>query len=103
MPLMIDKFYESLNRPLKMGGRLVLALLVVPLVFAFTEPLWRISMTAPQYPKGLYMDVFAYKIEGGDEGKIRCAGSVRPVGWHRQSVWQWPEDLLHQKVEWGDC
>ncbi len=69
MPLMIDKFYESLNRPLLLTGRLVLALLVVPLVFAFTEPLWRISMTAPQYPKGLYMDVFAYKIEGGDDGQ----------------------------------
>ena len=69
MKLMINKFYDYLNRPLFMIGRLLLALLVVPLVFAFTEPLWRISMTAPQYPKGLYMDVYAYKIEGGDEGQ----------------------------------
>ena len=33
---------------------------------------WKISMTAPQYPKGLYMDVYAYKLEGGDEGQHIC-------------------------------
>lgn len=66
---MIKKFYEFLNRPLFMSARVLLALLVVPLALSFTQPLWRISMTAPQYPKGLYMDVYAYKLEGGDEGQ----------------------------------
>jgi copper chaperone NosL len=69
MKLMIDKFYDSLNRPLKRVARVLLVLLVVPLALSFTEPLWRISLIAPQYPKGLYMDVYAYKLEGGDEGQ----------------------------------
>jgi hypothetical protein len=69
MKLMLDKFYEFLARPLYKSSRIVLAVLAVPLCLAFTVPLWRISMTAPQYPKGLYMDVFAYKLEGGNEGQ----------------------------------
>lgn len=67
--LMLDKFYEFLARPLFLPSRFVLAVLVVPLALAFTSPLWRISMTAPQYLKGLHMDVYAYKLEGGDEGQ----------------------------------
>ena len=66
---MLDKFYEFLGRPMMGLGRLGLALLVVPLVLAFSGPLWRISMTAPQYPNGLYMDIYAYKIQGGNEGQ----------------------------------
>ncbi len=69
MKLMINKFYDYLNRPLFGIARVGLVLLVVPLVLAFSAPLWRISMSAPQYPKGLYMDVYAYKLEGGDEGQ----------------------------------
>ena len=62
-------FYGFLSRPLFRGSRVVLALLVVPLVLSFTQPLWRISMTAPQYPRGLHMDVYAYKLVGGDDGQ----------------------------------
>lgn len=69
MQLMINKFYDYLNRPLFGVARIGLALLVVPLLLSFSAPLWRISMTAPQYPKGLWMDVYAYKLEGGDEGQ----------------------------------
>lgn len=68
MKLMLDKFYEFLSRPLFGWSRLVLVALAVPLVLSFTAPLWRISMTAPQYPNGLYMDIYAYKLEGGDDG-----------------------------------
>lgn len=68
MKLMLDKFYEFLSRPLFGWSRLVLLALAIPLVLSFTAPLWRISMTAPQYPNGLYMDIYAYKLEGGDDG-----------------------------------
>lgn len=69
MQLMMNKFYDFLNRPLFMRARLVLALLVVPLVLSFSAPLWRISMTAPQYLNGLTLDVYAYKLEGGNGGQ----------------------------------
>ncbi len=64
----LARFYDFLDRPLFPMARLVLALLVIPLVLAFTQPLWRISMKAPQYPKGLSMDIYAHKVEGGHGG-----------------------------------
>jgi hypothetical protein len=66
-PLM--SFYAFLDRPLFTWSRVVIALLVIPLVFSFLAPLWRISMTAPQYPDVLYMDIYSYKLEGGNDGQ----------------------------------
>jgi hypothetical protein len=69
MKLPLEKFYDFVQQPVRLRSRLVLALLVVPLLLAFTAPLWNISMVAPQYPKGLSMDVYAYKLAGGNDGQ----------------------------------
>jgi hypothetical protein len=66
---MLTKFYEFLSQPMIPWTRIALAVLVIPLALAFTAPLWRISMVAPQYPKGLSMDVYAYKLAGGNDGQ----------------------------------
>jgi copper chaperone NosL len=65
----LDGFYHFLDRPLFMSARLVLALLVIPLALAFTEPLWRISLRAPQYPDGLWMEIYTHKVDGGNKGQ----------------------------------
>ncbi len=65
----LEKFYEFIERPLRMWTRPVLALLVVPLVLSFSFPLWRISLEAPQYPQGLYMEIYSYKLDGGNNGQ----------------------------------
>ena len=62
------KFYAVLSRPIEARSRLVLALLVLPLAVSFLFPLWRIRMEAPQYPKGLYVDIYAYRLDGGNHG-----------------------------------
>lgn len=64
----VARFYDYLGRPLFPAARLLLAALVVPLVLSFTQPLWRIHMLAPQYPDGLYLDIYAHKLDGGNEG-----------------------------------
>lgn len=69
MQVMLDKFYSFLDRPLVPVTRLVLALLVIPLALSFTRPLWRISMEAPQYPDGLYLDIYSYTLSGGNDGQ----------------------------------
>jgi hypothetical protein len=69
MKVPLSKFYAFLDRPLFPSARLVLLALVVPLALAVTQPLWRISMKAPQYPKGLHMDIYAHKVEGGHGGR----------------------------------
>ena len=33
------------------------------------QPLWRIHLVAPQYREGLVLDMYAYKIEGGNGGQ----------------------------------
>ena len=69
MQLYLDRFYSFLARPIPGTTRLALAALVLPLLLSFTQPLWRISMQAPQYPDGLTLDIYAYKIEGGNGGQ----------------------------------
>lgn len=69
MKLYIDRFYGFLGRPLIRRARVILALLVVPLGLSVFHPLWQIEMEAPQYPAGLQLEIYAYKIEGGDHGR----------------------------------
>jgi len=69
MQLALDKFYTFLDRPLFPRSRFILLVLVVPLILTFSAPLWKISMTAPQYPNGLEMEIYAHKIEGGNGGQ----------------------------------
>ncbi len=64
----VDSFWEFLDVPLRGRARLVLLVLVVPLLLSFLFPLWHISMEAPQYPKGLSMDIYSYKLVGGHGG-----------------------------------
>lgn len=64
----ILRFYDFVREPVRLRSRIILAVLIVPLILAFTAPLWSIYMLAPQYPEGLSLDIFAYKVEGGRDG-----------------------------------
>lgn len=66
MQRQLEKFYAFLDQPIALWSRFLLPLLCVPVLFGFKAPLWRISMEAPQYPKGLWMDVYTYKLESGN-------------------------------------
>ena len=63
-----DSFWEFLDVPLRTGARLTLVALIVPLLLSFLFPLWQIFMKAPQYPEGLTMDIYSYKVVGGNDG-----------------------------------
>ena len=65
--------FEGVNRyltlPLEMGPRgllLVAALLLLPTYFL---PLWKLTMFAPQYPDGLRLGIYSWKLEGGNAGQ----------------------------------
>lgn len=53
-----------------LSGRLRLAilLLTVPLLLSFLAPLWNIRLVAPQYPDGLAMNIYSWKLDGGNNG-----------------------------------
>lgn len=59
-----DRFQRHLARPLLFPSRIVLAALVVPLGLSFTAPLWNIHMSAPQYPEGLVLEIYAHTVDG---------------------------------------
>jgi hypothetical protein len=62
-------FFEYLSEPLTKRTRILLVVLALPLLLSFWFPLWRISMEAPQYPKGLQLDIYSYTLDGGNEGR----------------------------------
>jgi copper chaperone NosL len=66
---MLEGFYRFLGQPLFLWSRPVLVVLVIPLVLAFTLPLWRIELAAPQYPSGLSVDIYAHTITSGHDDK----------------------------------
>ncbi|MBI3403008.1 MAG: hypothetical protein HY048_16455 [Acidobacteria bacterium] len=61
-----NRFFElSLN--LRERALVVVATLMLSSVYLL--PLWNLTMYAPQYPDGLRMDIYSYKLEGGREGQ----------------------------------
>lgn len=53
---------------LSLRQRVLIALLTIPLLLSFLTPLWTIRLTAPQYPDGLTMNIYSWKLAGGNEG-----------------------------------
>jgi hypothetical protein len=66
-------FFARLNRrlanPLDLGPRVLLVVAALLLAAIYLLPLWNLTMFAPQYPDGLRMDIYSYKLEGGREGQ----------------------------------
>jgi len=69
MKTLFERANRYLNLPLDLGPRgilLVAALLLVP---TYLLPLWKLTMFAPQYPDGLRLGIYSYKLEGGNAGQ----------------------------------
>jgi len=64
----LDAFYRFLDEPIFPWARVALALLTVFVGLSFTAPMWNIHMTAPQYPEGLDLYIYSYKVDGGNDG-----------------------------------
>jgi len=57
------------QNPLQARTRIVLFLLIVPVLLSYWTPLWTIRLHAPQYPNGLSVEIYSYKIVGGHGGQ----------------------------------
>ncbi|MCC7380776.1 MAG: hypothetical protein IT384_03045 [Deltaproteobacteria bacterium] len=66
---MIDRFYEFLGSPLLLWSRVALIVVVIPLALSFWYPLWRIELSAPQYPSGLELEIYSHTLQGGNNGQ----------------------------------
>ena len=58
-----------LDRPLDLGPRVMVLAAALALVPTFTSPLYTMTMFAPQYPDGLRLYIYSYKLVGGNNGQ----------------------------------
>lgn len=63
------RFNRLLAAPLDLGPRLMLFVAAALLVVIYVAPLWNMTMFAPQYPEGLRLDIYSYKLVGGNNNQ----------------------------------
>ncbi|MCP4580508.1 MAG: hypothetical protein GY839_02740 [candidate division Zixibacteria bacterium] len=59
---------KALDVDLNVKSRLVLIMAVLILLPTFIFPLWYMTFWSYQYPDGLRLDIYSYKLGGGDDG-----------------------------------
>ena len=69
MPGFFDRLNRTLAQPLAAGPRLLVVAAALLLVAVYFFPLWNMTMFAPQYPEGLRLDIYSYKLVGGNNGQ----------------------------------
>lgn len=55
---------HSRKNALSLASRLLLTIAGIFLIISIFVPLWRIDLDAPQYPEGLYLLIYPYKLAG---------------------------------------
>ncbi len=69
MRTFIEKSNRFLETPLDLGPRVLLLLAVLLVLPCYVFPLYDMTMFAPQYPEGLRLHIYSYKLEGGNSGQ----------------------------------
>ena len=69
MRKLIEESNRFLEIPMDLGPRALLLVAVLLLIPTYFLPLWRMTMFAPQYPEGLRLDIYSYKLDGGNKGQ----------------------------------
>jgi len=68
MPGLLQRELTFLRRPLGLVSRLVLLLAAATVAVSVLFPLWKLNLVAPQYPEGLKLFIYPWKIVGGGIG-----------------------------------
>ena len=69
MRTFLDKSARLMEKPVGTVPRVLLLAAILLLLPASFLPLWRLTMFAPQYPDGLRLDIYSYKLDGGHAGQ----------------------------------
>jgi hypothetical protein len=69
MRVFIDKSNRFLDQGIDVGPRSLLLLALVLLLPSYLFPLYTMTMFAPQYPDGLRLEIYSYKLDGGHGGQ----------------------------------
>ena len=69
MRKLIENSSRFLELPVDLGPRGLLVLAGLFLIPCYIAPLWNMTMFAPQYPDGLRLHIYSYKLDGGNGGQ----------------------------------
>ena len=69
MKSVFEKSNRFLALPLDLGPRGLLVVAVLLLVPSYLFPLWTLTMFAPQYGDGLRMQIYSWRLDGGNGGQ----------------------------------
>jgi len=69
MKIYFERSSRFLETPLGIGPRWLLLVAVLLMAPVYLTPLWKMTMFAPQYPDGLRMQIYSYKLAGGNGGQ----------------------------------
>jgi len=69
MTRFLEKTSTFLDETLDEKPRLLLVFASLLLVVSYLLPLWTLTMFAPQYPDGLRLTIYSYKLDGGNHGQ----------------------------------
>jgi copper chaperone NosL len=65
----LDRSTRFLESGIDLGPRVLVLLAVLLLVPTYLFPLWNMTMFAPQYPDGLRLNIYSWRLDGGHEGQ----------------------------------
>ncbi|MGE5277701.1 MAG: hypothetical protein ACM3SU_11950 [Acidobacteriota bacterium] len=93
MKVSFERSSRFLETPLEIAPRALLLAAVLLLLPAYLTPLWKMTMFAPQYPDGLRMQIYSYKLAGGHGGQdIREINVLNHyIGMHELSTAEFTE------------
>ena len=66
---MTPSFAQWLDRRLGGGPRALLLVAALGLLPTYVAPLWNMTLFAQQYQDGLRLDIYSYKLQGGNHGQ----------------------------------
>ncbi len=69
MKAFLLKSNRFLDLPLGGWSRIFLVIAAALLVSVYVSPMWNLTMFAPQYPDGLRLDIYSYKLVGAHKGQ----------------------------------
>jgi hypothetical protein len=69
MRQLLDTLNRHFDAKLAFAPRILLVISAGLLALTLTQPLWNLTMFAPQYPDGLRMDIYAHTLRGGRGGQ----------------------------------
>jgi copper chaperone NosL len=69
MRALLDRLSRFLESSVDLGPRGLVVIAAALLIPVYLFPLWQLTMFAPQYPDGLRLQIYSYKLDGGNGGQ----------------------------------